>query len=165
MLSKVKKLDLPVDIQLGLYDQLVIPVLLYGCEIWGYHNLNEIELFQRKFLKNVLHISKFAANCMIYGETGRQPLALTVSKRMISFWHRIKFGKQSKMSSIIFQFMQSLYNSNTFKSKWCKKIKSILDEAGITYYWHLNHVNLNKIKSTLSQINCDTFLQNWSTQI
>ena len=35
LLSKVENLNLPVDIQLGLYDQLVTPVLLYGCEIWG----------------------------------------------------------------------------------------------------------------------------------
>ena len=39
------------------------------------------------------------------------------------------------------------------------------DEAGISYYWRLNHVNLNNIKSILSQINYDTYLQNWSTQI
>ena len=47
--SKVQKLDLPIDIQLGLYDQLVIPVLLYGCEVWGYINLGSLELFHRKF--------------------------------------------------------------------------------------------------------------------
>ena len=35
MLSKVERLNLPIDIQLGLYDQLIIPVLTYGCEIWG----------------------------------------------------------------------------------------------------------------------------------
>ena len=63
MLSNVKKLDLPVDIQLGLYNQLVVPVvllllqlvvpssLLYGCEVWGYHNLTEIELCQRRFFE------------------------------------------------------------------------------------------------------------------
>ena len=33
LLDKVYKLCLPVDISLELFDQLVLPVLLYGCEV------------------------------------------------------------------------------------------------------------------------------------
>ena len=32
---KVKKLFLPIDIQWQLFNELVAPVLLYGCEVWG----------------------------------------------------------------------------------------------------------------------------------
>ena len=33
ILRKVKKSFLPIDIQLQLFDVLVVPVLLYGCEV------------------------------------------------------------------------------------------------------------------------------------
>ena len=33
LLKKCRKLDLPVDLQLELFDKIVTPVLLYGCEI------------------------------------------------------------------------------------------------------------------------------------
>ena len=33
-MDKVYSLCLPVDISLELFDQLVLPDLLYGCEIW-----------------------------------------------------------------------------------------------------------------------------------
>ena len=164
MLSKVAKLDLPVDIQLGLYDQLVVPVLLYGCEIWGCNNLSGLELFQRKFLKNLLQVSKYTANCIIYGETGRHELETTISLRMINFWYSIKFGKNSKLSHIIFRHLESLFNNNTFKSKWCNKIKTILDNVGLSYYWTTNNVNLNRMTSRLQEKLSDANLQNWSAK-
>ena len=38
LLSKGRRLKLPIDIMLDLFDKTVVPVLLYGCEVWGYEN-------------------------------------------------------------------------------------------------------------------------------
>ena len=38
LLRKVKNFFLPIDIQLQLFDVLVAPVLLYGCEVWGHES-------------------------------------------------------------------------------------------------------------------------------
>ena len=35
LLSKGRRLKLPIDIMLDLFDKTVVPVLLYGCEVWG----------------------------------------------------------------------------------------------------------------------------------
>ena len=35
MLARVRKLQLPIDIQCQLFDNLVLPVLLYGSEVLG----------------------------------------------------------------------------------------------------------------------------------
>ena len=37
MLVKTKKLNMPIDIECNLFEKLVFPILLYGCEIWGFH--------------------------------------------------------------------------------------------------------------------------------
>ena len=60
--TKARKLDLPIDIQCELFDQLIMPILLYGCEIWGFQNLDQIERFHRKFLKS-LKLNRSTANC------------------------------------------------------------------------------------------------------
>ena len=38
MLIKGRKLELPIDIQCKLCESMVIPVVLYGCEIWGFQD-------------------------------------------------------------------------------------------------------------------------------
>ena len=43
LISKCRKFDLPIDIQLELFDSLVVPILPYNCEVWGHTNIDPIE--------------------------------------------------------------------------------------------------------------------------
>ena len=36
IIPKCRQLNLPIDVQLELFDTLVLPTILYGCEIWGH---------------------------------------------------------------------------------------------------------------------------------
>ena len=54
LLHKAKIIRLPFDIIFELYEQCVIPVLLYGSEVWGFENLDSAEIFHRKIFKLVL---------------------------------------------------------------------------------------------------------------
>ena len=58
LLSKARTLQLPVNIQIDLFDKLVKPILLYGCEVWGFGNNDVIERVQLKFLKYILNAKK-----------------------------------------------------------------------------------------------------------
>ena len=40
---KVRNLCIPVDLQLKLFDSIVLPILTYSCEVWGFENCAEIE--------------------------------------------------------------------------------------------------------------------------
>jgi hypothetical protein len=40
--QKARKLSLPIDILLLLFDVMVAPILLYGAEVWGYEK-NDIK--------------------------------------------------------------------------------------------------------------------------
>ena len=83
--SKKDTYNLPVDIVFDLFDKMIMPILLYGCEIWGYENVDCLEIFYRKFLKYVLKLHNQTSNCMVYGETGKMPLSETIKSRMICF--------------------------------------------------------------------------------
>ena len=69
MLEKARRLRLPIDIQCELFDRPVI--LLYGNEVWGYENINQVEIFHIKYLKMILHVNRSTPDCMVYDETGR----------------------------------------------------------------------------------------------
>ena len=40
LIQKGRRLNLPTDIMLKLFDSCVEPILLYGCEVWGYENVD-----------------------------------------------------------------------------------------------------------------------------
>ena len=86
LLTKSRRLSLPVDIQCELFEKIVLPILLYGSEVWGYTNVLPIEVFYRKFLRIVLFLNKSCANCIVYGEVGKLPLYTFIEKRMLSYW-------------------------------------------------------------------------------
>ena len=45
LITKSRRLDVPIDITLDLFDKLVLPILIYGCEVWGNSNLQSIDIF------------------------------------------------------------------------------------------------------------------------
>ena len=167
LISKARKLDLPVDIQLELFDQLVGPILLYGCEIWGFDNISHVEKFHLKFCKQLLRLKTCTPNCMVYGELGRTALCSSVDKRMINFWYKVANSKTHKLTSIMYRLMRSLYNKGIFQSPWLLKIKSVLDNAGLSYLWDhdLSLVNKFWLKDNLDLRLSDIYKQNWNEEV
>jgi hypothetical protein len=53
---KIINLRLPIDLQLKILDALVAPILLYGCEILGIGNNDNIEKVHLQFLKRILNV-------------------------------------------------------------------------------------------------------------
>ena len=85
MLIKCRKPELPIDMQCKLFESMVIPVILYGCEIWGFQDIKMLEISYRKFLKKVLKLRPSISNCMVYGEVENLPLQISVYKQLISY--------------------------------------------------------------------------------
>ena len=64
ILKKCRHLNLPVDIQLELFDTMVLPVVMYGCEVWGFEKNNIRESFCLQFYKILLGLKKSTPNCI-----------------------------------------------------------------------------------------------------
>jgi hypothetical protein len=54
LIKKCKKLELPIDMQIDLFHKIVKLVLLYGCDICSFGNIDCIERVQLRFLKYIL---------------------------------------------------------------------------------------------------------------
>ena len=136
LITKARRLFLPLDIVCELFDKTVLPVLLYGCEIWGCGNLYPVEIFFRKFLKIILHLNTSTPSAMIYGEIGKLPLELTINKRMLSYWIKVSEDSQFKYSNVLYRLMLKLHNpTGIYNFPWFNKINEILSSCNFYNLW------------------------------
>ena len=83
ILKKGRKFNLSISCQYDLFEKIVRPILLYGCEIWGYTNVEMIERVHLKFCKLLLGVKKSTPSFMIYGELGICPMYVFIKSRII----------------------------------------------------------------------------------
>ena len=105
-----------VDLWLELFDQLVLPVLTYGCEVWGFNNISQINVIQRKFIKSILPLNSNTTNSLICGETCTLPISYHIKSRMINFVMRLLNGKQSKLSCVMYKLSIEKTRQNSTQS-------------------------------------------------
>ena len=89
MLKQANVLNLDNELKLQLFESMVLPVAMYGCEVWGCYDLSVFEKLQLKFLKILLKLKTSTPSVMVYGECGKVPLAIKIKVRMISYWTRL----------------------------------------------------------------------------
>ena len=68
LLRKCRQLNLPLDMQLELFEKCMYPILLYGFEIWACENMDVISKLQLRFLKLILKCQSYKPN--MYGAWG-----------------------------------------------------------------------------------------------
>ena len=56
---------------LDLFDKLIIPILYYGSEVWGFHAAKSIETQHMQFCKRMIGVKQSTQNDFVYGESGR----------------------------------------------------------------------------------------------
>ena len=167
ILNKRYKMNLPIDIQLELFDKVIEPTLLYGCEVWGACNFERIEIFHRNFLRRCLKLGKSTSICMLYGETGRRHLKCTIEKRMINYWLKILAQKDNKITKLLYNYILNMHDNKIQTTAWLDGIKSILDRCGRSDIW----LNSREITATtiignqISQKINDMWLQWWHSEV
>ena len=89
-----------------MFEILVFPIILYGCEIWG-----------------------------TQPEVGKLPLHGTIDKRLMSFWLRLLNKEESSLVHIVYMIAHNLFVHDVYKAKWLYRVKDIFDNCGLSYLW------------------------------
>ena len=76
--------------QIDLFNKLVKPILLYGCDI--------------------LFLRSSSPNAMVYGETGVFPIRIDIETRMVKFWAHLVQPSKIKLSTKLYYAMYCLYD-------------------------------------------------------
>jgi hypothetical protein len=132
--KQIRNINIPIDLQLKLFDALVYPILTYSADIWGFENKNIIEQINLPFCKKILGVRTSTPNFMVYGELGRYPIELQIKIKMLCFWNKI-VGNHDKLSGKIYRLLFKLCISGKKDIPWMNYIKSIFDETGFSNIW------------------------------
>ena len=92
-------------VMLRLFDSVIQPVMLYGCEIWGVFGFrksstdylkkyllnmrHEFETLHTKLCRNILGVHRNATECLVKAELGRFPLISVIVKHVYSYWQHV----------------------------------------------------------------------------
>ena len=58
LFKRIRNLNIPIDIQLYLFDHVILPIALYGCEIWGFENSQIVENLHNDFLRQIVDLKQ-----------------------------------------------------------------------------------------------------------
>ena len=112
-----------------LFDRLVLPILLYGSEIWGatfcFKDSDPFEHVHLKFIKEILgtHSKSFNAACRM--ELNRLPLKATVMINTVNYLYHILNSNDTLVQKVYFDTVET----NT----WAKSIFQYLDTLGFSF--------------------------------
>ena len=126
LFKRIRNIDIPIDLQLYLFDHVSLPIALYGCEIWGFENSKIIENLHNNFLRQIINLRKSTPIYMLHAESGRQPIQITIKSRVICFWLSIVNGKESKLSKFLYSIMFKEHEKGSYNFKWICCINDIL---------------------------------------
>ena len=132
-------MNLDVDVQLHLFDTMVLPIALYGSEIWGHVNFEMIERLHLQFCKILLKVKKCTPTCMVSGELGRLPIQYNIESRMLCFWFKCIFSNNNRFANVIYQLMYQLHVQGIYSAKWIMKIENTLRRCSLSNVWENQH--------------------------
>lgn len=86
---------------------------------------------------------------------------------MFSYWSKVSEGKSSKLSTIMYQLLHKMLLNGEYESKWLLKIKSVIDNCGMSFIW-MNQEDIqekNKYKRVINIKINDITQQEWIADI
>ena len=163
VLAQSRALNLPLDLQLKLFDHTVVPILLYGAEVWGHESHEVQEKVQVEFSRKITNAKKSTPRYMLYGELGRYPLTINIKTRMVNFWNKIICSHRNKISKQVYNYV---LNDTSNEYKWLTYIKNILFNTGNGIIWIThNHKQVKNIHTLIRHNLIDQLRQEWSQQL
>ena len=143
-IKKIVGLNNPCRLLEKLFNTLVIPILLYNCEIWGVDikpdDSSVVERFHMKFIKEILGVNCKTSNSACRAELGILPLWPKISFLCIKFYNHLMESK----NTLAHKIFVSTKNSNP----WTQKVYNILHHLGFSNILQEN----NTIKHLLATI-------------
>ena len=145
--------------QLILYKSLVVPVISYGCEIWGFIEADPLEKLHLSFLKSILGVKKSTPTCFVYKELKVTKLQCTRFIRILKFWLKVvKLPDYDPVKVVYNLLLKEATDKN--KDNWASLVRNMLTTRGFGDVWYNQFVNNeNSFVSKFTQRVQDIFWQ------
>ena len=83
------RISCDVKTQLELFNSIVVPLILYGSDVWGIYNTHEVDKINLRFSKLILGVKQQTPNASVFDELGRFPLIVICKQRSLYYWIKI----------------------------------------------------------------------------
>jgi hypothetical protein len=71
----------------------------------------------------------------LYGELGSYPMSVYIKLCMVNYWSKLKNGKDSKLSLILYKYMYIKNLNGQYQSSWFDSVKGILENCCFSNIW------------------------------
>ena len=157
---------LSIHIKLQLFKSLIIPILTYSSEIWGYKHCVKMDTLFLGFLKSILGIKKSTSTYMVYKELGVEPLINLRSVRVIKYWLKVIRLEQTSPVKKIYDTLVSDCNNDNAVCNWASGVRKLLLNNGFGFAWNQQIVrNNNSFMSEFKLRLKDIFIQKCNEEI
>lgn len=141
-LYRLTDLNYNIPTMLHIFDHTIVPILLYGAEVWGidmakqkkrgetnneyfeqHLDGNNISLLELKFYKRLLHVRRNTPTIAVRGELGRHPLTIKAIAKSIKYFNQIKSKPENKL--VVKALQESISMSNQGQATWYSKLTKL----------------------------------------
>ena len=168
LLRKSKKLGLSIDLQLELFDSLVMPILLYGTQVWGYGNNEMLERLHLKFCRMLLCVNNSTARCMIYGEFGISSLQTLIDYRILTYWSILIHSDEHTLNRRLYLLTLNLAKQKVINSEWICSVQQTLNNCSLYQCWltqNIHVTNTNIFKTVINKILNNNYESDWKDSV
>lgn len=152
--------------RLDLFDKLIVPILNYSSEVWGFHKANTIERIHTQYCKRILQVKRCSQNDFVYGVLGRFDLAYNRYIRIVKYWLKILTSDDLKYCKIVYEVLKTDADLLPNKVSWVTLLQHLLSSLGFYEVWVAQGVgDANVFVRIFKQRLCDTNVQNWNARI
>ncbi|XP_077978836.1 uncharacterized protein LOC144434256 [Glandiceps talaboti] len=99
------------EVYFKLFDSLILPILLYGSELWGFQQFMQIEMVQLKYCKHFLGVRQNTTNEAVLGDCGRTPIFVKSLTRCIKYWLRLTELPDNRVAKHAYKLMLKIDES------------------------------------------------------
>ena len=100
----------------------MLPIILYGSEVWGLYSTSEVDKLHMKFCKHILGVRPQTSNAAVLGELGRFPLSVLCKQRALNYYCKIMKNQHSVMYRVYLE-QCNMFNRNVSLKIWSTSVK------------------------------------------
>ena len=120
---------------ISLFDKLILPILNYCSEVWGFTPTNTIEKLNYSFVKKLLGVKKSTQNDFVFGEFGRTTLLVRRYYIIIKYWFKVLTANEGEYIKYIYNIMLSDLDVRPDTKNWAYLIRDLLSNLGFYDVW------------------------------
>ena len=137
-MSKLYGIDCnSINVFLKIFDaqgMLLMPMVLYGAEIWGMESCSSVTDNVRLFgLKRYLGVDRRTPNDLVYGEVGGFPIQINAPVRCIRHWLKLMRLEEHRLPLRAYKMLFNLDQRE--KTNWVTNVRKTLRANGFSYVW------------------------------